>query len=184
LQLEDDMFRNAVAASGLALSLLAGCGGEDSVSQTQTPYAAAATAASAGALAEGCDAVLVHAALVFATARCADLSSHVAFGEETRNVTRWTIDRDRDSALGDLDAAPAGVTPLAIVPPRVGCGYAAEGDTVCIDALASGAVLKAHGARGAREGTPLVDADGRLVGIALSADGTRFLSAIEQRAAL
>jgi len=173
------MVRKSVAASSIALFALAGCGGEDPSVRGETPYAATAALSAAGELGDGCEAVLVKDALVLATARCAALSSSVTFGGETREVTRWTIDGDRNYAVGDLDRAPAGVTPLTVAAPRVGCDYIAAGETVCIDTLASGAVLRAHGACAAREGTPLIDARGELVGVALAAECTRFFSAFE-----
>jgi hypothetical protein len=171
-----------VSASGIVLSFfLAACGGEDPVSQAS--YATGAASA-IGQVNQGCEAVLVAGARVLTTARCAEGASSVAFGGEERAVTQWIVDRTRDSAVGALEHAPAGPAPLEIAPPHVGCDYTAGGTVVCIDALASGAVLKSHGACGAREGAPLVDGQGRLVGVALSTDCTRFLSAIEQSCAL
>jgi hypothetical protein len=173
------MPRTFAAASILALPMISGCSGDDAGGPGQaSPYSGHATAVASGTLSgDGCDAALVEGPRVLATARCAEASPRVVFGEETRAITLWTV--DRESALGELDRAPSSVTPLAVVPPRVGCGYVAAGARVCIDALASGALLETHGACATREGTPLVDLTGRLVGIALSADCTRFLSAFE-----
>jgi hypothetical protein len=165
----------------MVLSLfLAGCGGEDPVSQVA--YASSA-ASSVGQVSEDCEAVLVGGARILTTARCAEGASSVAFGGEEHVVTGWILDPTRDSAVGALEQAPIGATPLAIAPPHVGCNYTAAGTAVCIDAIASGAVLKSHGACSAREGAPLIDGQGHLAGVALSADCSRFLSAIEQCAA-
>jgi hypothetical protein len=166
---------------GLGLFALAGCGGnDDSGAHSASSYATTTTTASAaGALTAACDALLVEGEFVLTTANCAG-TSRVTFGSEAREVTRWTV--TRGAAVGDLDFVPSSAKPFAIVPPRVGCGYEVLGQQACIDAIASGAILRGHGACGAPDGAPLLNARGELVGLAIHGDDcteTRFISAFE-----